>query len=339
MGDTPERFPFANGLFHITNRGVDRRDIVRDDQDRDCWFRLLDRVASRLGWRVFAYALLNNHFHLYLRTPRDNLSEGMRDFEGGYVTNFNLRYNREGHLFQGRFHAVVVENEAHSWELTRYIHLNSLRAGIVTDPFHDLWSSYRHYLNSKRAPAWLDWKTVLAELGRSEAAARLAYKRFIDAGITNPPTSPLADAVDGWILGSEEFVDQCRAWRDGIGSRLLTVDVQQILESVAEVFGTKASDIISSGRHRNRARDSAILLSRQLSGESLEVLASHFGGVTRSAITEAVRRARERASREPAFAAMVNHIRKRVCPEASDVQNSKLAAGSFSDRSRFSRQF
>ena len=87
-----ERFPIDNGLFHVTNRGVDGRDIVLDDEDRETWLRLLGRNATRCGWRVFAFALLDNHFHLYLRTPRGNLSTGMRDFESAYVTLFNRRH-------------------------------------------------------------------------------------------------------------------------------------------------------------------------------------------------------------------------------------------------------
>jgi len=93
-----EHFPIENGLFHVTNRGVDRWNIALDDHDRKTWLRLLDRNATRRGRRVFAFALLDNHFHLYLRTPHGNLSTGMRDFEGGYATLFNRRHDREGQL-------------------------------------------------------------------------------------------------------------------------------------------------------------------------------------------------------------------------------------------------
>lgn len=308
----PERFPIENGLFHVTNRGVDRRDIVLDDGDRTTWLRLLDRNAARCGWRIFAFALLSNHFHLYLRTPRPNLSTGMRDFESGYATLFNQRHGREGHLFQSRFHAVIVEHDGHSWELTRYVHLNSVRAGLTRDPFQDRWSSYRHYLNPDHAPAWLAWRTVLAEFGGTESRARVAYKRFIDAGLAHPPTNPLAAAVDGWILGGEEFVAQCRAWREKTETRDVTVNLQQVLDVVTAAWQTSPQQIVESGRHRNRARDAAIVLARELVPEPLDTLAEFFGGVTRAAITETVRRARQRAEREPAFAAMLADVRREL---------------------------
>jgi REP element-mobilizing transposase RayT len=308
----PERFPIENGLFHVTNRGVDRRGIVLDDHDREEWLRLLDRNATRCGWRVFAFALLDNHFHLYLRTPHANLSTGMRDFESGYATLFNRRHEREGHLFQSRFHAVIVENDGHSWELTRYIHLNSLRAGLTEDPFQDRWTSYRHYLNADHAPAWLDWRTVLAEFGGTQSRARLAYKRFIEAGLARPLPNPMAAAVDGWILGGEEFVAQCRAWRDATETRAATVNLQQVLDAVTAAWQTSPESIIQSGRHGNRGRDAAILLAREFVEESLDALAEFFGGVTRAAITETVRRARQRAEREPAFAAMLEDIRREL---------------------------
>ena len=229
----PERFPSENGLFHVTNRGVDRRDIVLDDHDREEWLRLLDRNATRCGWRVFAFALLDNHFHLYLRTPQANLSTGMRNFESGYATLFNRRHEREGHLFQSRFHAVIVENDGHSWELTRYVHLNSLRAGLTKDPFQDRWTSYRHYLNPDHAPAWLDWRTVLAEFGGTQSRARLAYKRFVEAGIAQAAAEP--DHGGSGRLGSwaaRNSWPNAGHGGEATETRETTVSLQQVVEAV-----------------------------------------------------------------------------------------------------------
>ena len=157
------RYDVADSLHHVTNRGLERREIVRDDLDRREFLRLLDRVASRHRWRVFAWVLLDNHFHLFFRIPTPSLSAGMHDFESGYAALFNRRHERHGPLFQGRFHDVVVENESHAWELTRYVHLNPCRARAASRPEGWAWSSYRHYLDPRGAPEWLDWPTVLAE--------------------------------------------------------------------------------------------------------------------------------------------------------------------------------
>ncbi len=232
MPRTP-RYDVADGVYHVMNRGAQRSDIVRDDDDRREWLRLLGRVARRCTWRVFAWALLDNHFHLYLRTPRPNLSAGMHDFESGCATLFNRRHERSGVLFEARFRSVAVEHEAHAWELSRYVDLNSVRAGKADDPADDPWCSYRFYLDPRGAPDWLDWRTVLAQMGGTEAAARIAYRRFVQAGLANPPADLLKDAVDGWILGGAEFVERCRRHVSAI-EQAPTLD--EIAAAVQEAF-------------------------------------------------------------------------------------------------------
>jgi len=309
MTRTP-RLVIADGLYHVTNRGLERGHIVRSDHDRRTWFRLFGRVATRCGWRVFAYALMDNHFHLFLRLGDPNLSSGMHDLESGYATLFNKNHHRNGPLFQDRFRAVLVENESHCGELTRYIHLNPVRARMVRDPSRYPWSSYRHYLNAHGAPDWLDWRTVLAEIASRESAARLAYKRFVEAGIEHPPANPLEGAIDGWILGSEEFARRCYASVESSTHRPdQRITVQSIIRAAAEHYGVDLEVLKRRGRHGNRAREAAILLSRELASESLATLSQHFGGVSLSAITETARRARQREQRDAAFHESVEQVR------------------------------
>ena len=162
----PLRIEIENGIYHVTSRGWERRAIVRDDRDREEWFKLLDRVVIRFGWRFFAWVLMNNHFHLFFQTPEANLSAGMHDLNSGYATWFNRRHRRVGALYQGRFKAILVEDESYCWTLSRYIHLNAIRAKMVKRPEDYAWSSYRHYLKARQAPEWLDWRAVLAEIGK-----------------------------------------------------------------------------------------------------------------------------------------------------------------------------
>lgn len=298
------RREYPDSLYHAVNRGIEQRPIVADDEDRRAWFRLFDRVVRRYDWRVFAYVLLDNHFHLYFRIRTANLSIGMHDFESGYATLFNKRHRRVGALFQGRFKSVLVENQSHSWELTRYLHLNPVRARMTADPMAHAWSSYRYYLNPRGAPPWLDWKTVLAEIGGTEAAGRVAYKRFVDAGIRQPPPSPLDQAVDGWILGSEEFVTRIRAVADDaggvedIGTGELTLEV--IARAVQEVFSVSSEQVRARGRRINLPREATILLARDRTAETIERIGQFFG-VGGSAISETARRARQRAERDASF--------------------------------------
>ncbi|MES2790558.1 MAG: transposase [Planctomycetota bacterium] len=232
------RIDIANGLYHVTQRGLERRNIVLNEDDRSHWWRLFDRVACRFRWRIFAVALLDNHFHLYLRTPDPNLSEGMRDLNGGYASSFNQRHEREGPLYQGRFKSVLVENDSHSWELSRYVHLNPYRAGLTHDPFQYRWSSYHFYLNGSRKPDWLDTQTVLAEFAGTAAGARLAYKRFVEAGMQTAPNNPLDAAEATGILGSAEFIHGCQEWLTPLTACEPTLD--GVLASVCTEFAKRA---------------------------------------------------------------------------------------------------
>ena len=200
------RLNMAEGVYHVTQRGLERCDIVLSDADRHNWWRLFDRHATRCGWRVFADALLDNHFHIFLRTPQPNLSEGMHAFESGYVTLFNRRHERTGPLFQGRFGAVLVEYETQARVLSRYVHLNPHRAGLDRQPGLYRWCSYQYCLNPNGAPAWLDWRTILGEVSAREGAARIAYRRFVEEGVGTTLPSPMAEVTDDGLLGSAEFV-------------------------------------------------------------------------------------------------------------------------------------
>ena len=190
----PLRIEMENGLYHVTSRGWERRGIVESDQDREDWLRLFDRVAKRSNWRVFSWVLMSNHFHLFLRTPEPNLSADMHDLNSGYASLFNRRHHRVGSLFQGRFKAILVEDETHAWELSRYVHLNPVRAKMVALPEDYHWRSYRFYRYGRvalDAPAWLDWETVFLEHFHDLRNARRAYQRFVEhySGRASPGSS------------------------------------------------------------------------------------------------------------------------------------------------------
>lgn len=304
------RYDVANSVHHVTNRGLERRDIVRDDQDRHEFVRLLDRTASRHGWRVFAWVLMDNHFHLFFRIPTPSLSAGMHDFESGYAAQFNRRHQRQGPLFQGRFHDVVVESESHTWELSRYVHLNPYRAGLVSCPESWFWSSYRRYLDPRDAPAWLDWQAVLAERSLREPAARIAYKRFVEAGMTNA-LNPFTAAVDGWILGGDEFVKRVQSAGLPEGLQDGPRTPEDVISAVAIVFGTSSSLIQRPGRHGNLSRDAAMTLCRELLDVPASQLAKAFG-VSPSGLSMTVKRTGERLEKDAGFAAQLRQVREHL---------------------------
>ena len=161
----PLRIEYPGAVYHITSRGNERHAIIVDDRDRAKWLDLLAHTVAACRWRMLAFALMDNHFHLFLQTPEANLSAGMRYLNGAYATWFNVRHGRSGHLLQGRFKALLVDSEGYWLEVSRYVHLNPVRAGLVQSPEQWRWSSYPGYHRAARRLAWVDYETVLGEFG------------------------------------------------------------------------------------------------------------------------------------------------------------------------------
>ena len=162
----PLRLEFAGALYHVTARGNERRPIYRDEQDRRRFLERLGAVAERFALRVHAYVLMRNHYHLLVETGAGNLSRAMRQLNGVYTQDFNRRHRRAGHLFQGRYKAIVVDKDAYLLELSRYIHLNPVRVGEVSKPWEFRWSSAGAFVGKSGAPEFLVVGEVLGHFGR-----------------------------------------------------------------------------------------------------------------------------------------------------------------------------
>ncbi len=194
-------------------RGNGRQDIVCDDEDRDRLQEHLGRAALRSSWRVYAFAIMSNHLHVVLKTPQPNLARGMQAFLSGYANFWSRRHRFSGHVFQGRFRTELMEDETYLWPVTRYVHLNPVRAGMVDHPAEWAWSSYPGYAHCGRRLEWVAYDELMASwdgaFGRSSPAR--AYRRYVTAGLAEPPVSPWKESYHGWILGSGAFIDRVRA--------------------------------------------------------------------------------------------------------------------------------
>lgn len=175
----PLRLEFANALYHVTARGNDQRQIFHDDIDRTRFLGFLAIAVRRFRWSVTAYVLMSNHFHLVVRTPEPTLSRGMHWLNGRYAASFNRRHKRTGHLFQGRFHSVLVDEGSYFVQVLRYVVLNPVRAGMCALPEEYRWSSYRETARLDLSPEWLDVRSVMHCFGRDQHAARSEYRRFV----------------------------------------------------------------------------------------------------------------------------------------------------------------
>ena len=200
----PLRLEFSGALYHITSRGDRREDIYRGDQDRQKWLEILSQVCERFNWVVHSYCQMTNHYHLLVETIDGNLSRGMRQLNGTYTQTFNRRYHECGHLFQGRYKAILVEKETYLLELTRYVVLNPVRAKMVRCPEHWKWSNYNATISTDVEPGWLDVDWTLSQFGKNRDKAIAAYQQFVMDGKGLP--DPKEQTKHQMFLGKDEFI-------------------------------------------------------------------------------------------------------------------------------------
>lgn len=205
----PIRIEFPDALYHVTARGDRREDIFEDDQDRQMFLSTLGQVVVRFNWICHAYCLMDNHYHLMIQTPDGNLSKGMRQLNGVYTQASNRRYRRVGHLFQGRFKAILVDSNTYLLELTRYVVLNPVRAGMVKDPADWHWSSYRASVGMEPAAPWLAVDGLLAQFAKQRRLAQQRYAQFVIEG--RMKASPWSEIKGQVFLGDEQFVERMQA--------------------------------------------------------------------------------------------------------------------------------
>jgi putative transposase len=257
----PLRIEFPGALYHVTSRGNERRPIFRANRDRETFLRFLAIATRRFGWSVTAWVLMNNHFHLVIQTPEPNLSKGMHWLNGTYAGWFNRQYGRSGHLFEGRFKALLVDKESYFRNVLRYVVRNPVRAGVVERPEDYRWSSYRVTAGLEDAPDWLD-VAVVGELFVDDAiAAQAQYRDFVTgAGSDENLWSGL---TNGLYLGTSAWAKQMRAF---VESRPRSTDhpktqravgrpqMQAVIAAVAKATGEAVSAIVARGsRLRNLA--------------------------------------------------------------------------------------
>lgn len=215
----PLRIEFPNAVYHVTSRGDRREPIFVDDEDREALLRVVAQGMDRFSAQVLAYCLVGNHYHFVLHTREANLSRLMRHVNGVYTQAFNRRHGKSGHLFQGRFKAILVDRDSYLLEVCRYVELNPVRAGLVAEPAAWPWSSYRAHAGLADTPPWLDTLGLHGYLLGRKAAGRtdqrkaaLRYEKLVAAGMG---VALWPQALNKQIyLGDDDFVARTQALAD-----------------------------------------------------------------------------------------------------------------------------
>ena len=200
----PLRLELAGALYHVTSRGDGQEDIYLNDSDRMLWLEVLGQVCKRFNWVCHAYCLLGNHYHIVIETPDANLSAGMRQLNGVYTQAFNRAHHRVGHVYQGRFKAILVEKDSYLLELARYVVLNPLRARMIRRIDKWPWSSYQATCGQAEKPEWLHTEFILSQFSMQRARAIKRYIEFVHEGKGLP--SVWTELQGQIYLGSEPFI-------------------------------------------------------------------------------------------------------------------------------------
>lgn len=212
----PLRIKFPGAVYHVTSRGDRREPIFEDDQDRLNFLAVVDEATQRFDAAVLAYCLMDNHYHFVLHTRRGNLSQLMRQLNGVYTQAYNRRHGKVGHLFQGRFKGILVDQDAYMLEVCRYVDLNPVRVRIVRNPGNWPWSSYAAHVGLAPGLEWLDTPALhgylLGRAAVTPADRRKAEARYVALVAAGKGVKLWDEALAQQIfLGGEEFIQRMQA--------------------------------------------------------------------------------------------------------------------------------
>jgi putative transposase len=277
------RIDGAGAIHHIIVRGIEKRNIFKDDEDRDFFVRRLALILQETKTACYAWALIPNHFHLLLRTGSTDISTVMRRLLTGYAQHYNRRHKRHGHLFQNRYKSILCEEEDYLLELVRYIHLNPLRARLVsTMPELDAYPYCGHSAIMNVKPSFADIDFILQQFDKRTRTARKLYREFVECGIgkgrrTDLTGGGLIRSSGGWevllterskgfkskgdecILGGGDFVERIlqesdEALNNRLMLRLSGYDINRLADRVKEILGINPLESPGRYHHAVKAR-------------------------------------------------------------------------------------
>jgi len=291
----PLRIEYEGAIYHVTARGNERAKIFFSKKDYEKFKEYIAAGRNRFGLILHAYVLMTNHYHLIVETPEKNLNKIMHFINGSYTTYLNIKRKRTGHLFQGRYKAILVDKESYLLELSRYLHLNPVRANMSRKPEEYLHSSYRSYVTAS-PESIVSPDTVLGMLSakRNEAARR--YRDFVESAMGEESVNPLRKVYGGVILGSRQFIRDAlerikfervkssevsyrKAMRSALG-------LEEIISACCEHFGVTREEMTRN--RRSESRKACVYLIKRHTCASNPEIGQLFGSLTYSAVSKIV---------------------------------------------------
>jgi REP element-mobilizing transposase RayT len=315
------RVEFENAFYHVTSRGNQRDKIFYDAADRERFLEILSRTKERYGFLLHAYALMDNHYHLLMETPKANLSQIMQNINTSYTVYVNRKYQRSGHLLQGRFKGIIVDKDRYLIALSRYIHLNPVRAKLVKRPADYPWTSYKAFLDQKAEDSLVDTGDTLSYFSKHRKRAVRAYREFVEAA-EGKEENPFAAMEAGLLLGKGPFkakvlrrIEKMKVDEEIPQARRLRkrVSVDAVIKACQLFYGRNRKALVERVRG-NEGRQVAIYLAKILSGEKGKEIGRHFG-IKGPAVSDAIKRIEGRLEKESQLRERIEFLRGRILPE------------------------
>jgi putative transposase len=310
------RVHFPGALYHVISRGNQRQDIFLDDKDRTAYLAYLSTGKNRYGIQLYAYALMSNHVHLLLEVGETPLSRLMQSLLFGYARYFNKRYGKVGHLFQGRYRAILCEKDAYLLELVRYIHLNPIRAKGASDPERYMWTSHLSYLG-KDTEGLVNTEIVLEQFGKNKTHRRRKYLEFILKGLGSGHQKRYYEVKDQRYLGEEDFIKRVEEDKRSREKVIFDLPVEAIAKKVSKITGIGLEQIysLSSGRRGAKGRGIVAYLAGALGGQMVKDIAEHFGR-SPMRISQGIIEIERELRQEKSLREMVGELEKRLTKKA-----------------------
>jgi REP element-mobilizing transposase RayT len=302
----PLRIEYPGAYYHVTSRGNEQKDVFKSQRDREKFLTYLESAVIRYGAAIHAWCLMSNHYHLLMETPSGNLSQIMRHINGAYTTYFNIKRKRAGHLFQGRYKAILVEADEYATELSRYIHLNPVRVGMVAKPEDYQWSSYRYYVGQGKAPEWMKADFILGYFGGNTIKSKNKYRKFVEELLDTEYDSPLKAVIASSILGNPDFVNEVSEKKLSVQKDERNVPAVKALRvhPSIDMIMTKVREEVGVDKN---TKNMIIYCCQKYSGAKLKDIGERFG-MSDAAVSQACRRLLLKANKDPQINKMIHGL-------------------------------
>jgi len=302
------RIHYPGAVYHVILRGNTGQALFFRGNDRHRFYQLLGEAQEKYGHRIHAFCLMRNHIHLALQVREVSLSRIMQNLSQRYTIWMNRRQRRTGHLFQGRYKAILIDADAYLLELVRYVHLNPVRAGIVKCPEDYAWSSHRAYVGQEKIP-WLTTDWVLAQFSEERKLARRRYQEFILEGVGEGYRQEFHRGTEeGRLLGDDRFIEEVlKVTRQEIAHK---VTLEEIMSTVCNSYELEVQEVVEVGKGRGSSEARAMIcwLVRQERGLSLTDLSRRLNRDI-SALSIAASRLVEKAKKDSLLAAKMAQLK------------------------------